>query len=90
MTLNYSTPAVNPRLGSSFAIFASVYICLVLMLIIFEQLGLSSFSIDQWIVITPLRFYIAIGFVIAMLTIAAAAVTGYFLWEAGIETMSEI
>jgi len=37
-----------------------------------------------------LAFYIAIGFVIGMVTLAVAAVTGYFLWEAGIETMSEI
>jgi cation/acetate symporter len=62
MTLNYSTPAVNPRLGSSFAIFASAYICLVLMLVILEQLGLSTLTIDQLIVITPACFYIAIGF----------------------------
>ena len=33
MTLNYSTPVINPRLGSSFAIFASAYACLVVMLI---------------------------------------------------------
>lgn len=37
-----------------------------------------------------LAFYIAIGFVIGMVALAVAAVTGYFLWEAGIETMSEI
>ena len=53
MTLNYSTPVVNPRLGSGFAIFASAYSCLVLMLVILEQLGLSALTIDQLIVITP-------------------------------------
>jgi hypothetical protein len=37
-----------------------------------------------------LAFYIAIGFVIGMVAIAVAAVTGYFLYEAGIEMMSEI
>lgn len=62
MTLNYSTPVVNPRLGSSFAIFASTYVCLVLMLVILEQLGLSASTIDQLIVITPAFFYVAIGF----------------------------
>ncbi len=62
MTLNYSTPAVNPRLGSSFAIFASAYTCLVLMLVVLEQLGLSTLTIDQLIVVTPAFFYIAIGF----------------------------
>ncbi len=62
MTLNYSTPVVNPRLGSSFAIFASAYTCLVVMLVILEQLGLSVLTIDQLIVIAPALFYIAIGF----------------------------
>jgi cation/acetate symporter len=62
MTLNYSTPVVNPRLGSSFAIFSSTYICLVLMLVILEQLGLSQVTIDQLIVVMPACFYIAIGF----------------------------
>jgi cation/acetate symporter len=62
MTLNYSTPVVNPRLGSGFAIFASTYTCLVLLLVILEQLGLSTPAIDQLIVVTPALFYIAIGF----------------------------
>jgi cation/acetate symporter len=62
MTLNYSTPAVNPRLGSSFAIFASSYVSLTLVLIVLEQLGLSAPSIDELIVLTPLGFYCAIAF----------------------------
>jgi cation/acetate symporter len=62
MTLNYSTPVVNPRLGSSFAIFASAYTCLVLMLVVLEQLGLSALTIDQLIVVTPALFYAVIGF----------------------------
>ena len=62
MTLNYSTPVVNPRLGSGFAIFASTYTCLVLLLIVLEQLGLSAQTIDQLIVTMPALFYIAIGF----------------------------
>ncbi|HZV22066.1 MAG TPA: hypothetical protein VE986_11040 [Hyphomicrobiales bacterium] len=62
MTLNYSSPIVNPRLGSSFAIFASTYISLVLMLVVLEQLGLSTPAIDQLIIVAPACFYIAIGF----------------------------
>ena len=62
MTLNYSTPVVNPRLGSGFAIFASTYTSLVLLLIVLEQLGLSAQAIDQLIVTMPALFYIAIGF----------------------------
>ena len=62
MTLNYSTPVINPRLGSSFAIFASAYTCLVVMLIVLEQLGLSVPTIDELIIVAPALFYIAIGF----------------------------
>jgi cation/acetate symporter len=76
MTLNYSTPAVNPRLGSSFAIFASTYICLVLMLVILEQLGLSALTIDQVIVVTPACFYIAIGFMTRTINLEDFFVSG--------------
>ncbi len=62
MTLNFSTPIINPRLGSSFAIFASAYVCLVLMLVVLEQLGLSTLAIDQLIVTMPAFFYVVIGF----------------------------
>ena len=62
MTLNYSTPVVNPRLGSGFAIFASTYTCLVLLLIVLEQLGLPVQTIVQLFVSLPALFYIAIGF----------------------------
>src|SRR5271166_5848885 len=62
MTLNYSSPVVNPRLGSGFSIFASTYTCLVLMLIVLEQLGLPALAIDQLIIIAPACFYLAIGF----------------------------
>ena len=62
MTLNYATPVVNPRLGSGFAIFASTYTCLVFLLVVLEQLGLSAPAIDQLIVTVPVLFYIAIGF----------------------------
>ncbi len=61
MTLNYSTPVINPRLGSSFAIFASAYTCFVVMLIVLEQLGLSIPTIDELIIVTPALFYIAVG-----------------------------
>ncbi len=62
MTLNYSTPVINPRLGSSLAIFASAYTCLVVMLIVLEQLGLSVPTIDELIIVIPALFYVAIGF----------------------------
>ena len=73
MTLNYSTPVINPRLGPSFAIFASTYTCVVAMLIVMEQLGLSIPSIDAVIIVTPALFYIAIG------VMTRTASTGDFL-----------
>ena len=62
MSLNYSSPVVNPRLGSSFAIFASTYVSLVIILVILEQLGLPASTVDRLIVVAPACFYIAIGF----------------------------
>jgi cation/acetate symporter len=76
MTLNYSTPAINPKLGSSFAIFASTYICLVLMLVILEQLGLSALTIDELIIVTPACFYIAIGFMTRTINVEDFFVSG--------------
>lgn len=76
MTLNYSTPVVNPRLGSSFAIFASAYICLVIMLVILEQLGLSAATIDQLIIVLPACFYAAIGFLTRTINLEDFFVSG--------------
>jgi cation/acetate symporter len=76
MTLNYSTPAVNPKLGSSFAIFASAYTCLALMLVVLEQLGLSTLTIDHAIIVAPALFYIAIGFMTRTIAIDDFFVAG--------------
>ena len=64
MALNYHYPVVNPRLGASFAIFASAYISLVLSLLILEQLGLASFWINQVMIIGPALFYLVIGLMV--------------------------
>ncbi len=76
MTLNYSTPVVNPKLGSSFAIFSSTYVCLVLMLVILEQLGMPTVTIDRLIVVTPALFYIAIGFMTRTINVDDFFVSG--------------
>src|SRR6478735_3064261 len=76
MTLNYSTPVVNPRLGSSFAIFASAYVCLVVMLVILEQLGLATTTIDHLIIVMPACFYVAIGFLTRTINIEDFFVSG--------------
>jgi cation/acetate symporter len=76
MTLNYSTPVVNPRLGSGFAIFASTYTCLVLLLIVLEQLGLTAPAIDELIVALPAFFFIAIGFMTRTINIGDFLLAG--------------
>jgi len=64
MALNYHYPMVNPRLGSSFAIFASAYISMVLTLLILEQLGLAAFWVNQVMVLGPVLFYLIIGMMV--------------------------
>ncbi len=64
MALNYHYPVVNPRLGASFAIFASAYVSLVLTLLILEQLGLASFWVNQVMILGPALFYLIIGLMV--------------------------
>jgi cation/acetate symporter len=64
MALNYHYPVVNPRLGASFAIFASAYVSMVLTLLIFEQLGLAAFWVNQVMIIGPVLFYLIIGLMV--------------------------
>ncbi len=61
MTLQYAQPGIHPRVGSSFAIFASGYLCLLLCLLIFEQLGLSSSRIAQIVIFGPAVLYVGVG-----------------------------
>ena len=64
MALNYHYPVVNPRLGASFAIFASAYVSMVLTLLIFEQLGLAAFWVNQVMIAGPVLFYLIIGLMV--------------------------
>ena len=61
MSVTSRTRFVNPRLGTYFGIFASSLTGLVLLLIIFEQLGTSE-SVLRWcMLLGPLVLYAAIG-----------------------------
>jgi cation/acetate symporter len=61
MSLTSRTRFVNPRLGTYFGIFASSLAGLVLLLLIFEQLGTSD-SLLRWaMLLGPLVLYAAIG-----------------------------
>jgi cation/acetate symporter len=61
MAFNAQFAMVNPRLGSSFGVFSSAVVCLVLMLLLFEQLGLERKWIGLFIAGIPVAFYAAIG-----------------------------
>lgn len=52
---------VNPRLGTYFGIFASTFISLVLLLLIFEQLGASE-PVLRWVMLLgPIALFAGIG-----------------------------
>ena len=55
------TRFVNPRLGAYFGIFVSLLTGLVLLLMIFEQLGTSELVLRWVMLVGPLLLYCAIG-----------------------------
>jgi cation/acetate symporter len=61
MPLTSRTRFVNPRLGIYFGIFTSSLAGLVLLLIIFEQLGTSDTMLRWAMLVGPLGLYAAIG-----------------------------
>ncbi len=61
MSLTSRTRFVNPRLGTYFGIFASSLAGLVLLLLIFEQLGTSDTVLRWGMLFGPLVLYAAIG-----------------------------
>ena len=61
MSLTSRTRFVNPRLGTYFGIFTSLLAGLVLLLLIFEQLGISQGLLRWAMLLCPLILYAAIG-----------------------------
>jgi cation/acetate symporter len=61
MSLNVNIPVVNPRLGASFAVFTSSFFCLVLLLMILEQLGVKRPHIGELAIVAPVFTYLLIG-----------------------------
>jgi len=66
MSFTPRTRLVNPRLGAYFGIFASAFAGLVILLLIFEQLGASDPVLRLTMLAGPIVLYAAIG--IAALT----------------------
>lgn len=52
---------INPRLGTYFSIFASIIVALALMVMILEQLGISSALLSAAMLTLPMALYVAIG-----------------------------
>ncbi len=61
MSFTSQTRLVNPRLGAYFGIFASALVGLVILLLIFEELGTSSLWLRWAMLVGPLVLYAAIG-----------------------------
>jgi cation/acetate symporter len=61
MSLTSRTRFVNPRLGTYFGIFTSSLVALVLLLMIFEQLGTSDALLRWAMLLGPIGLYAAIG-----------------------------
>ncbi len=61
MPLSSRSRIVNPRLGIYFGIFTSAFAALVLVLLIFEQLGASDALLRGLMLGAPLALYAAIG-----------------------------
>jgi cation/acetate symporter len=64
MSITSRTRFVNPRLGTYFGIFASSLTGLVLLLIIFEQLGTSEAVLRWCMLLVPLALYAGIGLLV--------------------------
>jgi cation/acetate symporter len=61
MTTTSHRRLVNPRLGTYFGIFASTFTSLVLLLLIFEQLGASGPVLRWLMLLGPIALFVAIG-----------------------------
>jgi cation/acetate symporter len=62
MAFTSSTRLVNPRLGTYFGIFTAALVALVLMALMFEQLGVADGLLRALMFAAPLLLYAAIGF----------------------------
>lgn len=61
MSLSPRAPAANPHLGIYFGIFVSSLVCIVVLLLIFEQLGVAEGRLRLIITLGSIGLYIAIG-----------------------------
>ena len=65
MTVTRRTRNVNPRLGTYFGIFASMFAALVLMSLMFEQLGVNDHWLRLLMFAGPVVLYAVLGLAVA-------------------------
>ena len=73
MSLAARARPINPRLGTSFSIFAAIYAALFLLVLIFEQLNVDNALLRIALLVGPFALYAAIG-----LSVATQDILGYF------------
>lgn len=61
MPFTSRTRLVNPWLGTYFGIFTSLFVGLVLVVLIFEQLGIATVGLNYAMLIGPIACYLGIG-----------------------------
>ncbi len=70
-----SRPA-NPNIGTSYATFASIIVGLVVILVIFEQLGINTEWLGHVILAVPVMAYLVIGFLMRTVLLDEFYVSG--------------
>jgi cation/acetate symporter len=65
MAFTARTRLVNPRLGTYFGIFAAAFASLVLMALMFEQLGTADMAVRLLMFVGPIGLFAAIGLLAA-------------------------
>ena len=70
-----SRPA-NPNIGTSYATFASIIVGLIVILIIFEQLGINNLWLGHVVLAIPVFAYLIIGFLMRTVLVDEFYVSG--------------
>jgi cation/acetate symporter len=76
MAFTARTRLVNPRLGTYFGIFAAAFVSLVLMALMFEQLGTADAAVRLLMFAGPIVFFVAIGLLSASRQVGDYFVSG--------------
>lgn len=76
MAFQSNSRPVNPNIGTSYATFASIIVGLVVILVIFEQLGINNLWLGHVILAAPVFAYLTIGFLMRTILIDEFYVSG--------------